>query len=107
MTPVNVVACLRELAEPLVALSVTHLTPATRHRLRHDKLTVNAYPTAFGGLVFVGAPRYRVPAEPDLARIFEAAEEAGIVWLKFDSEATVIDGLPVFTRADLDEGTGA
>lgn len=97
MTPITVLACLRELAEPLVALSLAHLTPATRHKLRHDELTVNAYPTEFGGLIFVGAPGYRTPAEPDLARIFEAAERAGIVWLKFDSEAAVIDGLPVFT----------
>jgi hypothetical protein len=34
--------------------------------------------------------------EADLAAIFGVAEQAGIVWLKFDSEAAVIDGLPVF-----------
>ena len=107
MTPITVIASLRELAEPMVALSLAHLTPATRHKLRHDKLTVNAYPTAFGGLVFVGAPRYRAPAEPDLARIFEAAEQAGIVWLKFDTEAAIIDGLPVFTKPGPDAGTCA
>ncbi|WP_445330674.1 DUF5983 family protein [Thauera aminoaromatica] len=31
-----------------------------------------------------------------MATIFEVAEQAGIAWLKFDSEAAVIDGLPVF-----------
>ena len=97
MTPITVIGCLRELAEPLVALSLAHLTPATRDKLRNGQLTVNAYTTDFGGLIFVGAPGYRTPAEPDLARIFEAAERAGIVWLKFDSEAAVIDGLPLFT----------
>lgn len=35
-----------------------------------------------------------------LAAIFEIAELAGIVWLKFDSEAPVIDGLTVFTMPD-------
>lgn len=90
---------LREQIEPLVALSLTHLTPATRQLLRADDLSVNAYPTEFGGFVFVGAPRYRHPSETDLASIFEAAEQAGVVWLKFDYEAPVITGLPVFAAA--------
>ncbi|CAM3392251.1 hypothetical protein [Paracidovorax anthurii] len=87
---------LRELAEPLVALSLSHLTPSTRRRLKTDDLSVNAYPTEFGGFVFVGAPRHRNPVETDLASIFEAAERAGVVWLKFDCEAPVISGLPTF-----------
>jgi hypothetical protein len=95
----NLIARLREQAEPLAALSLSHLTPATRQKLLDDELSVNAYPTAFGGLVFVGAPRYSLPTETDLALIFEAAEQAGIVWLKFDREAAVIDGLQVFKRA--------
>ncbi|EER62134.1 conserved hypothetical protein [Acidovorax delafieldii 2AN] len=85
-----------ELAEPLAALSLTHLTLATRQKLREDDLSVNAYPTDFGGFVFVGSPRYRLPTEPDLAAIFELAEQAGIAWLKFDSEAPIIEGLPTF-----------
>ena len=40
-----------------------------------------------------------MPSEADLASIFEAAAQAGIVWLKFDCEAPVIDGLPVFAPA--------
>jgi len=88
---------LRELAEPLAALSLAHLTPTTRQKLRDDELSVNAYPTDFGGFVFVGSPRYRSPVESDLATIFEIAERAGIVWLKFDSEAPALDGLPTFT----------
>lgn len=87
---------MRELAEPLAALSLSHLTPATRQKLHADDLSVNAYPTDFGGFIYVGAPRYRVPAESDLATIFEAAEQAGIVWLKFDSEAPTVEGLPTF-----------
>ena len=87
---------LRELAEPLAALSLTHLTPATRQKLQEDDLSVNAYPTDFGGFVFVGAPSYRVRAESDLAMLCEVAEQAGIVWLKFDSEAPAIEGMPTF-----------
>ncbi|EPD41061.1 hypothetical protein HMPREF9701_02130 [Delftia acidovorans CCUG 274B] len=87
---------MRELAEPLAALSLTHLTPATRQKLHEDDLSVNAYPTDSGGFVFVGSPRYRLPAESDLARIFEIAERAGIVWLKFDYEAPTVEGLPIF-----------
>ncbi len=91
---------LRELAEPLAALSLNHLTPATRQKLRDDELSVNAYPTDFGGFIFVGSPRYRSPAESDLAMIFEAAKRAGIIWLKFDSEAPAVEGLPTFAPQD-------
>jgi len=90
------VASLRAQAEPLAALSISHLSPSTRLKLADDELSVNAYPTDFGGIIYVGTPRYRMPTEADLATIFEVAEQAGIVWLKFDSEAAVIDGLPVF-----------
>lgn len=92
-------AGLRQQVEPLAALSITHLTPATRLKLADDELSVNAYPTECGGFVYVGAPRYRIPSEADLATLFEAAEQAGIVWLMFDSEAAVIEGLPVFEEA--------
>lgn len=87
---------LQQLAEPLAALSITHLSGATRRKLAADDLSVNAYPSDYGGLVYVGAPPYRLPTEPDLAAIFAAAAQAGIVWLKFDSDAAIVDGLPVF-----------
>lgn len=87
---------LRELAEPLVALSTLHLSPATRHLLQEDQLSVNAYPTITGGFVYVGAPRYDTPLEPDLAHLFELAERAGVVWLKFDVHGAVVDGLECF-----------
>ena len=87
---------LRLQAEPLAVLSIRHLTSATRVKLADDALSVNAYPIACGGFVFVGTPRYREPEEADLATIFKAAELAGIAWLMFDDEAALIDGLPVF-----------
>lgn len=87
---------LRQQAEPLAALSSAHLTPATRQKLIGNDLSVNAYPTAHGGFVYVGSPRYDIPMEADLAAVFELAEQAGIVWLKFDTDSAVIDGLPVF-----------
>ena len=96
----STVASLLQLAEPLAALSITHLTPSTRQKLAADDLSVNAYPNEFGGVVYVGAPRYNVPDEADLATVFEVAENAGIVWLKFDSDAAIIDGLPVFDEED-------
>ena len=72
------VARLRQQAELLVALSILHLTSETRTALADDNLSVNAYPTGCGGFVYVDTPRYRVPAEPDLATIFEAAKRAGV-----------------------------
>lgn len=94
------VAALKAHIEPLAALSLSHLSPSTRLKLADDELSVNAYPTDYGGIIFVGAPLYRIPEEADLAAIFEVAEQAGIVWLKFDSEAAVIDGLPIFEMPD-------
>lgn len=92
---------LRTLAEPLAAISLSHLSSNTRLKLANDDLSVNAYPTDYGGILYVGAPRHRIPTESDLAAIFEIAELAGIVWLKFDSEAAVIDGLPTFEIPEL------
>ncbi len=89
-------ANLQQLSEPLAALSITHLTAATRQKLADDDLSVHAYPNEYGGFVYVGAPRYSIPAETDLAAIFEVAEQAGIVWLKFDSDAAIVDRMPVF-----------
>lgn len=100
----SAITTLRELAEPLAAISLTHLSPQTRQKLHDDELSVNAYPTEVGGLVFVGAPRHRIPIEADLAALFETAEQAGIVWLLFDSEAEVVDGLPVFAPVEHDVG---
>lgn len=97
------IAALKAHAELLVALSPSHLTPSTRRKLVDDDLSVNTYPTDYGGFVFVGSPRYQFPQETDLATIFEAAEQAGIAWLKFDSDAAVIEGLPVFEAIDIDE----
>ena len=92
----SIVTTLRQLAEPLAAVSLAHLTPVTRDRLLANELSVNAYPASQGGLVYVGAPRYDFPLETDLAAIFEAAERAGVVWLKFDAGSATIDGLPVY-----------
>ena len=90
------VESLRAQTESLASLSISHLSPSTRLKLADDALSVNAYPTDCGGVIYVGAPCYRIPTEADLAAIFTVAEQAGIAWLKFDSEAAVIDGLPVF-----------
>lgn len=94
--PEESVRHLRTLGEPLAVLSLLHLCERTRMLLVVDELSVNAYPTVTGALIYVGAPRYDTPLEPDLARLFEVAEAAGIVWLKFDLHGPVIEGLTVF-----------
>jgi hypothetical protein len=87
---------LRDLAEPIAVLSTAHLSPGTRQLLLENRLSVNAYPTLTGGFVYVEAPRYDTPLETDLAHLFEAAERAGIVWLKFDEHGTVVPGIEAF-----------
>ena len=88
---------LRDLAEPIAVLSATHLSAGTRQLLQENRLSVNAYPTLTGGFVYVGAPRYDTPLEADLAHLFEVAERAGIVWLKFDQHGTVVAGIETFS----------
>lgn len=83
-------------AEPLVAISISHLHPATRQRLADGALSVVAYPNDYGGFVYVGAAGDNVPLEPELAPLFEAAQAAGIVWIKFDADASTVDGLQTF-----------
>jgi hypothetical protein len=90
------IEAMRRQTELLAVLSTLHLMPSTRTRLADDELSVNAYPAACGGFVYVGTPAYQVPAEPDLMTIFQIAERAGVAWLMFDREAAVIHGLPVF-----------
>ncbi|EER62111.1 conserved hypothetical protein [Acidovorax delafieldii 2AN] len=87
---------LRELAESITVLSLSHLQPATRAGLQENDLSVNAYPTEFGGLVYVGSPPHRTPIETDLSLIWDISTRAGIEWLFFDAEGPVIDGLPIF-----------
>ena len=87
---------LRDLAEPIAVLSTSHLSAGTRQLLLENRLSVNAYPTPTGGFVYVGAPRYDTPLEADLAHLFEVAERAGIVWLKFDPHGTVLASIQTF-----------
>lgn len=87
---------LLQLSEPLAALSIRHLSPETRRLLAADDLSVHAYPNEYGGFVYVGDPGHDIPTEPDLAAIFVVAAQARIIWLKFDRDAAIVDGLPVF-----------
>jgi hypothetical protein len=45
------VASLRAQAEPLASLSISHLSSSTRLKLADDELSVNAYPTDWGGIL--------------------------------------------------------
>lgn len=92
----HLVSKLLALTEPMAALSTCHLTAQTRQKLAEDDLSVNVYPNDYGGFVYVGTEPYTVPEESDMATIFELAKLAGIVWLKFDCDAAILDGLPVF-----------
>lgn len=83
-------------AEPLASLSISHLTPASRRKLAEGGLSVHAYPNEYGGFVYVGVPGNNCPEETNLLAIFEVAMRAELIWLKFDADAAVIDGLPIF-----------
>ena len=90
------VARLLQQAEPLASLSISHLTPASRHKLAEGRLSVHSYPNDYGGFVYVGVRGDNLPEEADLLAIFEVATRAELIWLKFDADAAVIDDLPVF-----------
>lgn len=91
---------LSQLGEPLAAISLRHLRPDTLRKLAEGTLSVNAYPHDAGGLVYVGSPAYAVPTEPDLAEVFALAARARIFWLKFDKDAAIVDGLPLYGDDD-------
>lgn len=87
---------LLQFSEPLAVISILHLKPVTRLKLAGNALSVNAYPDEHGGFVYVGRPAYQAPTEPDLAEIFALAERADIIWLKFDSDAGVVESLALY-----------
>ncbi len=89
-------------AEPLVTVSTRHLSPATLQRLASGQLSVHAYPNDYGGFVYVGDPQGNAPEEPDLLAIVSLAQQAGIVWLKFDADAMEVDGLPTYPYEEAD-----
>jgi hypothetical protein len=94
------VASLLQQAEPLASLSISHLTPASRRKLAEGRLSVHSYPNDYGGFVYVGVRGDNLPEEADLLVIFDVAMRTELIWLKFDADAAVIDGLPVFEDED-------
>lgn len=82
--------------EPMAALSTAHLSSVTLEKLTQGTLSVFAYPNDYGGFVYVGPPGENLPDEPDLYVIFELARRARLIWLKFDADAGVVEGLPIF-----------
>ena len=99
----SIVEQLRQQTTAMVVLSICHLRADTRIGLAMNQLSVNAYPTACGGFVYVGDPVYSLPTEPDLANVFKLACAAGAEWLMFDLEAAVIDGLPTFPAVEAEK----
>lgn len=87
-------------AEPLVAISIAHLHPATRQRLADDALSVIAYPNDYGGFVHVGNADSALPPEPELAALIRTARTEDIVWIKFDADAPVAEGFPAFDDSE-------
>jgi hypothetical protein len=83
-------------AEAMIALSAEHLHPDSRQRLADGALSVLAYPNEYGGFVYVGEAGASDPSEPELASIFEITRIAGIVWIKFDRDTPVVEGLSSF-----------
>ncbi|EER62144.1 conserved hypothetical protein [Acidovorax delafieldii 2AN] len=88
-------------AEPLAAISIAYLRPATRQRLADDELSVLAYPNDYGGFVYVGPAGENAPSEPELIPLFTAARAGGIVWLKFDADAETVEGFATFPDQEM------
>lgn len=80
----------------MIALSTEHLHPDNRQRLIDGALSVVTYPNEYGGFVHVGPASENAPSEPELATLFEVVRSVGIVWIKFDRDAPVVDGLSTF-----------
>ena len=92
----GVLALFDQVAERIVSLTLGHLTSTSLDKLTAGELSVHAYPSRYGGFVYVGKPAHDQPEEPDLAAIFRLAEQAGIAWLHFDASGATVDGLPLY-----------
>ena len=74
----------------------TWMSPGDAQGLQARYGQSNVYPTITGGCVYVRARLYDTPWEADLAQLFELAERAGIVWLKFDMHGATVEGIESF-----------
>lgn len=80
-------------AEPLVALSITHLTPLTASLIQSGDIDVSCYPNEYGSFLYVGE---NTSAQADLDAVLKRARELGYVWIKFDADAAEVDELEIY-----------
>jgi len=84
-------------AEPLVALSTGHLDADTGTNLDDNAWGLIIYPTETGAFIYCNpTTAFSQAVPPELLNILTLAKAAGFVWVKFDRDACLIDGLPTF-----------
>lgn len=80
-------------AEPMVAISTTHLTPLTASLVQSGEIDVGCYPNDYGAFVYVGE---NVSNQADLNAVLERARSLGFVWIKFDRDAAEVEDLEIY-----------
>lgn len=84
-------------AEPLVAISTGHLDANTGTSLDDNDWGLIIYTTETGAFIYCNPTTpFSQAVPPELLRILTLAKTAGFVWVKFDRDACLIDGLPAF-----------
>ena len=85
--------------EPMAVISTAHLTRKTVEELTQGLIDVVCYPFDYGVMVYVHCCPFN--NEPrDLAQAHDAAIEHGIVWVRFDADAPICEGLPTYDWED-------
>ena len=88
---------LQAYAEPLVAISTGHLDADTGTSLDDNAWGLIIYPTDTGAFVYCNpATPFSQDVPSELLNILTLAKAAGFVWVKFDRDACLVDGLPAF-----------
>lgn len=83
----------REAMEPMAVISTAHLLPDTMTWIEQGGYGSACHPNEYGAFLYVGQDDGE-DTPPDLAAVLAAARAEGVVWVKFDADASTLDGLP-------------
>lgn len=91
--------------EPLASISSTHLAMSVREALSNDschKWGLVLYTNEYGAfLAVIEGMKPDKSAPTSLVQAYEWARERGIQWIKFDSDAPEVAGLPCYEDGDV------
>lgn len=84
-------------AEPLMAINTGHLDANSGTSLDDNDWGLIIYPTETGAFIYCNQTTpFSQAVPPEMLNILTLAKAAGFVWVNFDRDACLIEGLPAF-----------